>query len=259
MLSIYLMSIRPSPPIPRCLVKRLSASCGRGGYFLGYRSFFFVISLLRSLYHFSSCSTDLLCLGTGIFFALVMVTVSWAYVGFACSLLRDPCILVQLVLVSRTSVSFSLSILRCPWRFCSILCELAVSWDTRPYFSRSSYFSRRSIRAILCDLVHFLTSARSAAQFSGIPANVVQFRSLVRVPRVASYFTTLSYEVGGEVFSMADLEHCVLRAKTSQPKQVGGLLPASLALACLGLFCLVFCLVSFSVLSCLALPCRALA
>ncbi|CAM9745133.1 unnamed protein product [Laminaria digitata] len=37
--------------------------------------------------------------------------------------------------------------------------------------------------------------------------------------RVASYFTTLSYEFGGEVFSMADLEHCILRAKTSQPKQ----------------------------------------
>lgn len=38
--------------------------------------------------------------------------------------------------------------------------------------------------------------------------------------RVASYFTTLCYEVGGDVLSMADLEHCVLRAKTSQPKQV---------------------------------------
>eukprot|EP00752_Nemacystus_decipiens_P017125 g15340.t1 len=39
--------------------------------------------------------------------------------------------------------------------------------------------------------------------------------------RVASYFTTLCYEVGGDVLSMADLEHCVLRAKTSQPKQAG--------------------------------------
>eukprot|EP00903_Cladosiphon_okamuranus_P011548 g10871.t1 len=37
--------------------------------------------------------------------------------------------------------------------------------------------------------------------------------------RVASYFTTLCYEVGGDVLSMADLEHCVLRAKMSQPKQ----------------------------------------
>ncbi|CAM9992886.1 unnamed protein product, partial [Ectocarpus fasciculatus] len=37
--------------------------------------------------------------------------------------------------------------------------------------------------------------------------------------RVASYFTTLCYEVGGDVMSMADLEHCVMRAKTSQPNQ----------------------------------------
>ncbi|CAM9249016.1 unnamed protein product, partial [Hapterophycus canaliculatus] len=37
--------------------------------------------------------------------------------------------------------------------------------------------------------------------------------------RVASYFTTLCYEVGGDVLSLADLEHGVLRAKTSQPKQ----------------------------------------
>ncbi|CAN0514762.1 unnamed protein product, partial [Ectocarpus sp. 8 AP-2014] len=34
-----------------------------------------------------------------------------------------------------------------------------------------------------------------------------------------SYFTTLCYEVGGDVVSMADLEHCVMRAKTSQPNQ----------------------------------------
>lgn len=37
--------------------------------------------------------------------------------------------------------------------------------------------------------------------------------------RAASYFTTLCYEVGGELVSMAELEHCILRAKTSAPKQ----------------------------------------
>ncbi|CAM9450871.1 unnamed protein product, partial [Sphacelaria rigidula] len=37
--------------------------------------------------------------------------------------------------------------------------------------------------------------------------------------RVASYFTTLCYEVGGDLISMAELEHCILRAKSSLPKQ----------------------------------------
>lgn len=83
--------------------------------------------------------------------------------------------------------------------------------------------------------------------------------------RVASYFTTLSYEVGGEVFSMADLEHCVLRAKTSQPKQVGGAGGGCwLAWPWFGLSWLVYAWLCFRlcwsclVLTCLVFPCLAL-
>ncbi|CAM9706938.1 unnamed protein product [Choristocarpus tenellus] len=37
--------------------------------------------------------------------------------------------------------------------------------------------------------------------------------------RATSYFTTLCYEVGGDVLSLAELEHCVLRSKMSSPNQ----------------------------------------
>jgi hypothetical protein len=42
----------------------------------------------------------------------------------------------------------------------------------------------------------------------------------------ASFFAGVSYEIGADVFSLAEIEHCVLRGKLSRPRSVPRYLPA---------------------------------
>ena len=42
----------------------------------------------------------------------------------------------------------------------------------------------------------------------------------------AGFFTNVSYEIGADVFSLAEIEHCVLRGRLSRPRSVPRYLPA---------------------------------
>lgn len=147
-------------------------------------------------------------------------------------------------------------------QYCAILCKFV---DSSGAVRSPSCSLNSPVSAQICAI---LSISRCTSVLSLNSPVSVQCCAILLVcfgTRVASYFTTLSYEVGGEVFSMADLEHCVLRAKTSQPKQVGGgggllacLALPWLVMACLCLACLVLAWLVLVVLSCLVVSCVGL-